>query len=73
MQEIAEHKGIPSYWVDSAARIDMSTNTVLHKLAYGELKETKNWLPKGPLRIGVTSGVFVGWISATHVPICSHA
>lgn len=56
LQEIAEHKGIPSFWVDSAARIDVATNTVLHKLAHGELKETKSWLPAGPLRIGITSG-----------------
>ncbi|KAJ9532703.1 hypothetical protein QJQ45_010786 [Haematococcus lacustris] len=56
LQEIAEHKGIPSYWVDSAARIDVAGNKVLHKLAYGELKETSGWLPAGPLTIGVTSG-----------------
>lgn len=56
LQEISEHKGIPSFWVDSAARIDVETNTILHKLAYGELKETKGWLAAGPLRIGITSG-----------------
>ncbi len=56
LQEIAEHKGIPSFWVDSAARIDVAGNTVLHKLAHGELVETKGWLPAGPLRVGITSG-----------------
>ncbi len=55
-QEIAEDKGIPSFWVDSAARIDVATNTILHKLAHGELKETTSWLPAGPIRIGITSG-----------------
>ncbi len=56
-QEIAEHKGLASFWVDSAARIDVDSNTVLHKLAHGELRETKNWLTPGkPITIGVTSG-----------------
>eukprot|EP00877_Chromochloris_zofingiensis_P001202 jgi/Chrzof1/11082/Cz05g23010.t1 len=56
LQEIAEHKGIPSFWVDSAARIDVDKNIVLHKTGWGELKETTNWVPEGPLTIGVTSG-----------------
>ncbi len=56
LQEIAEHKGIPSFWVDSAARIDVAGNKLLHKLAHGELKETTNWLPSGPIRVGITSG-----------------
>ena len=55
-QEIAEHKNIPSFWVDSAARIDVENNTVLHKTGWGELKTTANWLPDGPLTIAVTSG-----------------
>lgn len=56
LQEIGEMKGIPSFWVDSAARIDVASNTIAHKLAHGELVETTNWLPAGPLTIGVTSG-----------------
>jgi 4-hydroxy-3-methylbut-2-enyl diphosphate reductase len=57
LQEIAEHKGLPSFWVDSAARIDVEKNTVLHKLAYGELRETSGWLTPGkPVTIGITSG-----------------
>lgn len=56
LQEIPEHAGIPSYWVDSAARIDVENNTILHKLVHGELVETKNWLKPGPLVVGVTSG-----------------
>lgn len=56
LQEIAEHKGLPSFWVDSAARIDVENNKLLHKTGWGELKETSNWLPEGPLTIAVTSG-----------------
>lgn len=55
LQEIAEHKGIPSFWVDSHERIGPG-NKVLHRLYYGELKETEGFLPEGPVRIGVTSG-----------------
>lgn len=29
---------------------------VLHKTGWGELKETANWIPEGPLTIAVTSG-----------------
>jgi 4-hydroxy-3-methylbut-2-enyl diphosphate reductase len=56
LQEIGEMKDIPSFWVDSAARIDVGANRVTHKLAHGELVETENWLPEGPITIGVTSG-----------------
>ena len=56
LQEIAEHKGIPSFWVDSAARIDVAGNKLLHKTGWGELKETANWLCEGPLTVGITSG-----------------
>lgn len=56
LQEIGEMKGIPSFWVDTAARIDVESNRIAHKLAHGELVETNNWLPEGPLVVGVTSG-----------------
>jgi 4-hydroxy-3-methylbut-2-enyl diphosphate reductase len=56
LQEIGEMKGIPSFWVDSAARVDVAANKITHKLAHGELVETTCWLPDGPLMIGVTSG-----------------
>lgn len=56
LQEIGEMKGIPSFWVDSASRVDIAANKITHKLAHGELVETANWLPEGPLVIGVTSG-----------------
>lgn len=34
----------------------VSCPQVLHKTGWGELKETGNWIPEGPLTIGVTSG-----------------
>lgn len=42
--------------MDSAARIDVENNKLLHKTGWGELKETSNWLPEGPVTIAVTSG-----------------
>ena len=48
--------GVPSFWVNSAACIDVGRNAITHKLAHGELVETAPWLREGPLTIGVTSG-----------------
>lgn len=60
LQEIGEFAGVPSFWVDSAARIDVEKNTIEHKTAHGELVVTSDWLPsaseKKLFRVGVTSG-----------------
>jgi 4-hydroxy-3-methylbut-2-enyl diphosphate reductase len=47
---------VASFWVNSAACIDVERNKITHKLAHGELVETERWLKDGPLTIGVTSG-----------------
>lgn len=55
LQQIAIDRGIPSYHIDSAARIG-SGNWVEHKPLYQELVVTDNWLPAGEIVVGVTSG-----------------
>jgi 4-hydroxy-3-methylbut-2-enyl diphosphate reductase len=32
------------------------SNTIKHKTSWGELLFTENWLPEGPITVGVTSG-----------------
>ena len=55
LQEIAVERQIPSYHVDSADRLGPG-NQIEHKPLHGDLIVTPNWLPDGPITVGVTSG-----------------
>ncbi|WAL60925.1 4-hydroxy-3-methylbut-2-enyl diphosphate reductase [Thermocoleostomius sinensis] len=55
LQEIAIERGIPSYHIDSADRIGPG-NCVEHKPLHQDLTVQENWLPDGPIVVGITSG-----------------
>lgn len=55
LQEIAVERGIPSYHIDSVARI-ITGDSIEHRQLNGELEITENWLPDGEITVGVTSG-----------------
>ena len=55
LQEIAIERGIPSYHIDSADRIGPG-NRVEHKPLGKDIEVKENWLPSGPIVVGVTSG-----------------
>eukprot|EP00177_Eucheuma_denticulatum_P000508 GFKZ01000899.1.p1 GENE.GFKZ01000899.1~~GFKZ01000899.1.p1 ORF type:complete len:445 (-),score=77.26 GFKZ01000899.1:574-1908(-) len=55
LQEIAEHAGVPSFWVDRPDRV--GPGNVIHcKAADGTERTLENWLPEGKVTIGLTSG-----------------
>ena len=54
LQEIAIERGIASYHIDCVERIN--ANGIEHRLLDGSLQVSQNWLPKGAITIGVTSG-----------------
>ena len=55
LQEIAIEKAIPSYHIDSEKRI-LPGNKIQHKPLEKDLEIQENWLPDGPIVVGVTSG-----------------
>lgn len=55
LQQIAVEREIPSYHIDSEARI-LSGNRIEHRELSGNLKMTENWLPDGEIVVGITSG-----------------
>mmetsp|Transcript_16933 Transcript_16933/g.64482 ORF Transcript_16933/g.64482 Transcript_16933/m.64482 type:complete len:432 (-) Transcript_16933:103-1398(-) len=55
LKEIPEMNGIKNYHIDRADRI-RPDGSIEHRLLNGELAVEENFLPKGKLTIGVTSG-----------------
>lgn len=54
LQQIAVEREIPSYHIDSEARI--LSGRIEHRELNGNLKVTENWLPDGEIVVGITSG-----------------
>ena len=55
LQEIAVEYDIPSYHIDSDDRI-LADNKIEHKPLDQDLQIEPNWLPKGKITVGITSG-----------------
>jgi len=55
LQEISVERRIPSYHIDSAQRIGPG-NRVQYKPLNCDLEALDNWLPAGPIVVGITSG-----------------
>jgi len=55
LKEIPELKGIPAYHIDSGKRIG-ADNSIEHREEDGTVVKLENFLKKGPIKIGVTSG-----------------
>lgn len=55
LQEIAEHAGVTSYWVDRPDCIG-PTNEIRFRSSDGTEQTKSNWLPSTPITIGLTSG-----------------
>jgi 4-hydroxy-3-methylbut-2-enyl diphosphate reductase len=55
LQEIAIEYNIPSYHIDCVDRIK-SGNRIEHKPLHRDLETVENWLPKGEIVVGITSG-----------------
>lgn len=55
LQEIAIEHGVSSYHIDSVERI-IDRDRLEHQPLGGEIEITTNWLPKGKITVGITSG-----------------
>ncbi|MCC0177841.1 4-hydroxy-3-methylbut-2-enyl diphosphate reductase [Waterburya agarophytonicola K14] len=55
LQEIAVEYNIPSYHIDSVERIT-SRDRLEHKPLGQDITVAENWLPKGKITVGITSG-----------------
>lgn len=56
LQEIAISRGIRSFHIDTPERIDVGTNSIEHKPLAADLCREGDFLPEGPMRVGITSG-----------------
>jgi len=56
LQEIAVSRGIRSFHIDTPERIDVGTNSIEHKPLAADLCREGDFLPEGPVRVGITSG-----------------
>ncbi|MFM1899880.1 4-hydroxy-3-methylbut-2-enyl diphosphate reductase [Synechococcus sp. BS55D] len=55
LQEIAISRGIRSFHIDTPERID-ADNSIEHKPLGQDLVREQNFLPDGPVKVGITSG-----------------
>ena len=56
LQEIAVERNIPSFHIDSAARVGADNQVEHQPLHSSDLTIEKDWLPAGKISVGVTSG-----------------
>ena len=56
LQEIAISRGIRSFHIDTPDRLNTETNTIEHKPLSEPLRQDGNFLPAGPVTVGITSG-----------------
>ena len=56
LQEIAISRGIRSFHIDTPERIGDEINSITHKPLGQDLVEEMNFLPEGPVNVGITSG-----------------
>ncbi len=56
LQEIAVSRGIRSFHIDTPERIDVGSNSIEHKPLAADLRREGDFLPGGPVRVGITSG-----------------
>lgn len=64
LQEIAEHKGLTTYWVDHPRCIEEG-NKITWLTSWGEMKETENWMPVRCLFCCVGCSVRVCWVPSS--------
>ena len=55
LSEISSERGIPSYHIDSAERLGPG-NRIQYKKLHRDIEVLEDWLPTGPIVVGITSG-----------------